>query len=163
MISLTDFCSLHAARILSLRTGPMPFTSRRRLGLFSMISNTPAPKAATSLDAKCGPMPLMSPDPRYLSIPSAVFGLDVRASEALNCCPCLGSMTHSPSASIHSPSVTLGRTAIIVIWSRLPPDLTLSTEKPVSSLWKVTFSTRPDTRPSAFSFDFPFPDFMRES
>jgi hypothetical protein len=39
-ISRTAFCSAQAARILAARIGPMPFTSRRRSGVISMMSKT---------------------------------------------------------------------------------------------------------------------------
>ena len=37
-------------------------------------------------------------------MPSAEVGGDVRRNRALNCCPCVRSLTHSPDAVIHSPA-----------------------------------------------------------
>ena len=37
-------------------------------------------------------------------MPSAEVGGDVRKNRALNCCPCVRSLTHSPDAVIHSPA-----------------------------------------------------------
>jgi len=45
MISRTTFCSAQAAMMRPARTGPMPFTSRRRSGSASMTSNTFSLKA----------------------------------------------------------------------------------------------------------------------
>jgi len=44
------------------------------------------------------------PEERYFSMPSAEFGGDVRKKRALNCWPCVRSLTHSPEAVIHSPA-----------------------------------------------------------
>ena len=48
MISRTIFCSAQALAMRSARIGPMPDTSRRRLGSASMTSNTFSPNALTS-------------------------------------------------------------------------------------------------------------------
>src|SRR5260370_29808957 len=48
MISRITFCSAQPAMIRSARFGPMPVTSRRRLGSCSMTSNTASLKARTS-------------------------------------------------------------------------------------------------------------------
>src|SRR6266478_1611460 len=49
-------------------------------------------------------MPRIMPDERYFSMPSAEVGGDVRRNRALNCLPCVRSLTHSPDAVIHSPA-----------------------------------------------------------
>ena len=54
--------------------------------------------------AYTGPMPRIIPEPRYFSMPSIDVGADVRRKRALNCCPWVGSLTHSPDAVIHSPA-----------------------------------------------------------
>ena len=64
MISRITFCSAQARVTRSFRLGPMPSSSSIRSGLSSMMSKTPSPKAATSLRAKWGPMPLTIPEPR---------------------------------------------------------------------------------------------------
>src|SRR5579862_7424801 len=47
-------------------------------------------------------MPRIISEPRYFSIPSIDAGAEVRMKRALNCCPWVRSLTHSPDA------VTLG-------------------------------------------------------
>jgi hypothetical protein len=49
-------------------------------------------------------MPRIMPEERYFSIPSAEVGADVCRNRALNCCPCVRSLIHSPDAVIHSPA-----------------------------------------------------------
>jgi len=43
-------------------------------------------------------------------MPSAEVGGDVRRNRALNCWPCVRSLTHSPEAVIHSPA------AMVAAW-----------------------------------------------
>src|SRR5205823_9149383 len=85
-----------------------------------------------------------SPLPRYLSIPSAVVGGTVFSVAALNCSPCSLSLTHQPSAVSHSPAVTDGREPTTVTSSGCPFTFTRRTQKPLSSLWKVTRSMSPE-------------------
>ena len=68
----------------SLRLGPMPSNSSSRSGSCSMMSKTCSPKARTSFFAKCGPMPLTMPEPRYFSMPSRVLGGMTRRCWVLN-------------------------------------------------------------------------------
>src|SRR5438094_7125182 len=89
-------------------------------------------------------MPLTKPLPRYRSIPSAVVGGTVVMRVALDCSPCSLSLTHQPSALSHSPAVTEGRDPTTVVSSRCPRAFTRSTQKPLSSLWKVTRSITPE-------------------
>src|ERR1017187_3434313 len=89
-------------------------------------------------------MPLTKPLPRYRSTPSAVVGGTVFIMVALNCSPCSRSLTQHPSATSHSPAVTEGSDPTIVVSSRCPFVLTRSTQKPLSSLWKVTRSMTPE-------------------
>jgi hypothetical protein len=63
---------------------------------------------------------------------------------ALNCRPCSLSLTHQPSALSHSPAVTEGSDPTTVVSSRCPRAFTRRTQKPLSSLWKVTRSIRPE-------------------
>src|SRR5438876_7143384 len=89
-------------------------------------------------------MPLTKPLLRYRSIPSAVVGGTVFKVLALNCSPCSLSLTHQPSATSHSPAVTEGNDPMTVVSSRCPGIFTRRTQKPLSSLWKVTRSIRPE-------------------
>jgi hypothetical protein len=89
-------------------------------------------------------MPLTKPLLRYRSIPSAVVGGTVFMVVALNCSPCSLSLTHQPSATSHSPAVTEGNDPTTVVSSRCPFVVTRRTQKPLSSLWKVTRSMTPE-------------------
>src|SRR5437899_12607570 len=89
-------------------------------------------------------MPLTKPLPRYRSIPSAVVGGTVFMVVALNCSPCSLSLTHQPSATSHSPAVTEGSDPMTVVSSRCAGVFTRRTQKPLSSLWNVTRSIRPE-------------------
>src|ERR1017187_7770888 len=77
-------------------------------------------------------------------IASAVGGGTVFMVVALNCSPCSRSLTHQPSALSHSPAVTEGSDPTTVVSSRCPRAFTRRTQKPLSSLWKVTRSIRPE-------------------
>ena len=57
-----------------------------------------------------GPTPRIIPDEGYFSMPSAESGSEVRRNRALNCWPCIQSLTHSPDAVIHSPA------AMVAAW-----------------------------------------------
>lgn len=64
-------------------------------------------------------------------------GAEIFRNRALNCWPCVRSLTHSPDAVIHSPA------AIVAAWptvtkSRCLRAFARRTEKPFSALWKVT-------------------------
>src|SRR5438094_9898853 len=144
MISRICFASCHACAIRSRRLGPIPSTDCRSVERLSMTARTSAPKCPTSFLARIGPMPLTSPLPRYLSIPSAVVGGTVFMLVALNCSPCSLSLTHQPSALSHSPAVTEGSDPTTVVSSRCPRPFTRRTQKPLSSLWKVTRSISPE-------------------
>src|SRR5271157_6597841 len=76
--------------------------------------------------------------------PLAVVGGTVFMVVALNCSPCSLSLTHQPSALSHSPAVTEGSDPMTVVSSRCPRAFTRSTQKPLSSLWNVTRSIRPE-------------------
>src|SRR5215469_5928510 len=78
-------------------------------------------------------------------MPSTVVGGTVFINWAFNWSPCSLSLTHQPSASSHSPAVTVGRDPTTVTSSRCPLTFTRSTQKPFSSLWKVTRSIKPET------------------
>ena len=88
-------------------------------------------------------MPRIMPDERYFSMPSAEVGGDVRRNRALNCWPCVRSLTHSPDAVIHSPAAMVAAWPTTVTTSRCPRALARRTQKPFSALWYVTRSTRP--------------------
>ena len=144
MISRTCFASCHACAIRSRRLGPIPSTVCSSAARFSITARTSAPNRPTSFFARIGPIPLTKPLPRYRSIPSAVVGGTVFMVVALNCSPCSLSLTHQPSALSHSPAVTEGSDPTTVVSSRCPRAFTRRTQKPLSSLWKVTRSIRPE-------------------
>ena len=87
----------------------------------------------------------MRPDPRYFSIPSAVVGGVARRKSALNWRPWLRSLTQTPAAWTNSPALIEAAWPTTVTRSRCPRTFTRSTQKPVSGLWKVTRSTRPES------------------
>lgn len=62
----------------------------------------------------------------------------------LNCSPCCLSLTQQPSATSHSPAMAEGSDLITVVSSRCLGTLTRSTQNPLSSLWKVMHSSRPE-------------------
>ena len=144
MISRTCFASCHACAIRSRRLGPMPSTVCSSAARFSITARTSAPNRPTSFFARIGPIPFTKPLPRYRSIPSAVVGGTVFMVVALNCSPCSLSLTHQPSALSHSPALTDGSDPMIVVSSRCPRAFTRRTQKPLSSLWKVTRSISPE-------------------
>src|ERR1035438_5654549 len=77
------------------------------------------------------------------STPSLVVGgVDFRIW-ALNWSPCSLSLTHQPLPVNHSPALMEGTEPRTVTWSRCPRILTRRTANPLSSLKKVTRSTRP--------------------
>src|SRR5712691_3084227 len=88
-------------------------------------------------------MPRIIPDERYLSMPSIDVGAEVLRNLALNCWPWVRSLTHSPVAVIHSPAAIVAACPTTVTRSRCPRAFVRRTQKPFSSLWKVTRSTRP--------------------
>ena len=63
-----------------------------------------------------------------------VVGGVVLRNRALNCCPCVRSLNHSPVAVIHSPAEIAAECPTTVTRSRCPRALTRSTQKPFSSL-----------------------------
>jgi hypothetical protein len=138
------FASCHACAIRSRRLGPIPSTDSSSATRLSITPKTSAPNRPTSLFASTGPIPLTKPLPRYRPIPSAVVGGTVFMVVALNWSPCSLSLTHQPSAVSHSPAATEGSDPRTVASSRCPRALTRSTQKPLSSLWKVTRSIRPE-------------------
>src|SRR4029077_17558619 len=144
MISRPCFASCHAFAIRSRRLGPMPSTVCSSAARFSITDRTSVPNRPTSFFARIGPMPFTKPLPRYRSTPSAVVGGTVFMVVALNCSPCSRSLTQYPSATNHSPAVTEGSDPTTVVSSRCPFVLTRSTQKPLSSLWKVTRSMTPE-------------------
>ena len=135
MMSRTARCERQPSLIRSARCGPIPSTSRRRSGAVSITSKTPAPNAATSRRAKCGPMPFSSPEARYFSSPSADVGAAVRTQAAWNCIPCVRSRTHTPPAWIASPEAMAGIRPTMVARSATPGARTRRTAKPLSWSW----------------------------
>src|SRR5262245_53967301 len=88
-------------------------------------------------------MPRIIPEPRYFSMPSSDVGSEVFKNFALYCWPWVRSLTHSPDAVIHSPAEITAACPTTVTNSRWPRALIRRTQKPFSSLWYVTRSTRP--------------------
>ncbi len=76
--SRTWRCSVQVAAIRAARTGPIPGTSIKRPGFWSMTSKVSSPKASTMRPALTGPTPLTRPLPRYFFIPCTVAGRVVR-------------------------------------------------------------------------------------
>ena len=91
------------------------------------------------------------PEPRYFSMPSSVVGGTTFRCSALNCMPWVRSFCQEPVHSRYSPGVTEAAQPVTVTSSRCPETLTLSTQKPLSSLWKVTLSREPEILSTAFS------------
>ena len=85
-------------------------------------------------------------------MPSREVGAWQRTSVARSCIPWSRLRSHRPSAVIHSPGETAATTPTTGTRSRRPFTFTLSTAKPVSSLWKVTRSTRPDSPSTGAEF-----------
>src|ERR1035437_3964822 len=110
-----------------------------------MISNTVSLKVVTSRRAKIGPIPLMTPEPRYFSMPSAEVGGATLRNVARNCRPWSRWVSHLPLACTYSPAETDGAAPSTVTRSFCPRTLTRKTQNPLSGLWKVTRSTRPDS------------------
>jgi len=75
--SLIAFCSSHASAIICVRLAPRPYTSISRAGSSSMTRSVSMPKCATIRSAVFGPIPLISPEPRYRSMPWTVAGSTV--------------------------------------------------------------------------------------
>src|SRR5271166_965838 len=88
-------------------------------------------------------MPRIIPEPRYFSMPSIVVGAVALRNEALNWTPWVRSLIQLPLAWTNSPAEIIAAWPRTVIRSRWPRALTRSTQNPLSSLWKVTHSTRP--------------------
>src|SRR5215469_6904764 len=89
-------------------------------------------------------MPRIMPEPRYFSMPSTVVGAVAFRNEALNWTPCVRSLTQDPLAWTNSPAEIIAAWPTTVMRSRWPRALTRSTQNPLSELWNVTRSTRPD-------------------
>jgi len=64
-----SFCSFQALRIMAILPSPIPGISLSRSVLFSMISRVFRPNLPTIRLAMTGPMPLISPEPRYFCTP----------------------------------------------------------------------------------------------
>src|ERR1035437_11126074 len=143
MISRICIPSCQAVAIRSRRFGPMPSTDSKSAGLSLMTPSTSAPKCPTSFFARTGPTPFTKPPAKYRSTPSLVVGGTAFRTWALNWRPCSLSRTHHPFAVSHSPALTDGNEPRTVTRSRCPRTFTRSTANPLSSLKKVTRSTRP--------------------
>ncbi|MBK8214433.1 MAG: hypothetical protein IPK71_11880 [Myxococcales bacterium] len=58
--------------------------------------------------AYVGPMPGMTPEPRYFSRPAAVFGSSTDRPDTRSCAPCCGSVSHVPVARTVAPVYARG-------------------------------------------------------
>ena len=146
---MTAFCPAQAAAIIAVRPGPSPPTSISRPGWSSMTCMTPTPKCATIRPALTGPMPPISPDPRYFWIPAAVAGSTMATEDTSNCRPYLGWDDHRPRSRRNSPTraPSSGPTAVTSS-PPLRPGATRAIVYPVSGLANVTRSkTPPSTAP----------------
>ena len=145
MIDRTAFCSLPALADLldELRADALDLRQERRATRRSppaCCRRTPPRSAWRS----CGPMPLTSPEPRYFAIPSAVCGGVVLISSALNCSPCVRSVTQSPVGARRTRRrSTCWQCPTTVTTSRCPRACTRSTQYPLSRLWNVIRSITP--------------------
>ena len=74
---------------------------------------------------------------------SPVVGAATLRKEALNCTPWTRSLIQAPLAWTNSPAEIIAACPSTVISSRWPRALMRNTQKPLSSLWNVTRSTRP--------------------
>src|SRR6476619_5077741 len=72
-------------------------------------------------------MPRIMPEARYFSMPSVDVGAELRRKRALNCCPWVRSLIHSPDAVIHSPAAMVAAWPTMVTMSRCPRALARST------------------------------------
>ena len=100
--------------------------------------------------ARTGPMPLISPDARYFSMPFSERGAMQVSVSALNWRPCTLSVTHCPSALTSSPSQTACALPTIVISGFFASSNSLGistcrTVYPFSSLWNTTERIVPST------------------
>jgi hypothetical protein len=82
------------------------------------------------LSARFGPMPLIMPEAKYFSMPSAVVGGAARSKSAQNCTLRVRSLTHRPLAWTNSPAPIAAAWPTTVIRSRWPRAFTRRTQKP---------------------------------
>ena len=76
-------------------------------------------------------------------MPSTPVGAVAVRTFALNCSPCVRSLSQMPVAVTHSPAPIAGAWPTTVTRSRRPRAFTRSTQNPLSALWNVTRSTVP--------------------
>jgi hypothetical protein len=102
---------------------PSARVSRQQLGVSRRLLPSRLPRRADGggFGRRLEPdraTPWIIPDERYFSMPSTEVGADVRRNLALNCCPWVRSLTHSPFAVIHSPAEIVAAWPITVTSSR---------------------------------------------
>ena len=90
MTSLMSLCSFQADWTISNFFLAIPGTSKSCSICVSNTTSVSLPKWLTILLAKTGPIPLISPDPRYFSRALADAGLRSTAFTALNWSPYFG-------------------------------------------------------------------------
>ena len=144
-------CSSESAAFLiaARRAGPRPFTSARRAGLRSRTSSVSSPNFSTMSFAYFSPMPRTMPLARYRSMPRADVGATHSTAVASNSSPCVGCCFHEPTARISSPVQIVGQRptseAVSPPPGAPPSTATVATNQPVSSLWKTTLFTEPES------------------
>ena len=84
----------------------IPLTSARRSGSSSRIVSVFSPNFRMILAARAFPIPLIAPDPRYLSIASSPSGSLTSYCSTLNWSPYDAWEVLCPKASMDSPSFT---------------------------------------------------------
>ena len=81
------WCSWKLSEIRAIRFGPMPGISVRRSGCSPSTVSVSSPNSRTMSTAVAGPIPRISPLPRYRSMPSSVVGAWISQETHLNCFP----------------------------------------------------------------------------
>ncbi|MNP46469.1 hypothetical protein D3C76_1404680 [compost metagenome] len=110
----------------------MPSISLNLLISLSNISKVFSLNLSIIFLAVIGPIPYITPEARYFSIPSSVFGIISSHSSILICLPKLGCNTHSPFIFKCMPSFIKGTTPTAV--NDFSPLESFATIYPFSSL-----------------------------
>src|SRR3569833_316609 len=109
------------------RAGPIPDTSLMRFGLLSRTSSVLMPKRSTMRDASPGPSPFISPEPRYLRIPSSVAGASSVKPVTRNCGPNRGVFSRRPVTRSCAPTGTPSSPPTMVSGSDAPSTVSRAT------------------------------------
>ena len=109
MMFLTSFCFCQLSLIMLIRLLPMPSTCRSLSISSSITAMVSVPNIRTMRWANLGPTPLISPLPRYFSMPYTVAGMVSSQLSAMNCRPYLLSTFQLPSTSSTEPTLASSR------------------------------------------------------